>query len=242
MDGNHATAIGRGAHMIPIFAGFDEREAVGYHAFCASVIKHSSLPVAITPLAMNHFNGVYDGGQKDGTNAFIYTRFLVPFLMGYRGWAIFADGADMIVKDDIAKLWDLRDPEKAVQVVPHDYQTKHPRKYIGTQMESVNEDYPMKNWSSLMLINCGHYSWTGINPTSVKYHKGAYLHRFRFIDPEDIGFLPAEWNWLADEYGDNPSAKLLHWTAGIPAWPHYKDAPHAQDWRNAHEMANHATT
>lgn len=226
--------------MIQVFAGFDDREAIGYHTFCASVLEHCSEPVSIAPLSLKALEKVYHAGQRDGTNAFIYSRFLIPYLMNYKGWALFVDGADMIVKDDISKLWALRDPFKAVQVVKHDYKTKHPRKYIGTAMEAKNEDYPCKNWSSVMLINCAHYHWRNLTPSLVETTPGYYLHRFTFTDERYIGELPIEWNWLADEYGENPEAKLLHWTSGIPAWKHYKDAPHAQDWFKAHEKVNHA--
>lgn len=226
--------------MIQVYAGFDEREAVGYHTFCASVIEHCTEPVTIAPLNLKALEKVYHGGQRDGTNAFIYSRFLIPYLQGFRGWAMFVDGADMIVKDDIAKLWALRDPWKAVQVVKHDYKTNHPKKYVGTSMEADNADYPCKNWSSVMLINCAHYGWRSLTPDVIETVAGSYLHRFQFLEDRYVGELPAEWNWLADEYGQNDDAKLLHWTAGIPAWAHYKDAPHAVDWFHAHAKVNHA--
>lgn len=227
--------------MIQIFAGYDPREAIGYHTFCASVIEHCTEPVTITPLHMDTLQKVYSGGHRDGTNAFIYSRFLIPYLLGYRGFAIFVDGADMVVREDIAELWKLRDPFKAVQVVKHNYKTKHKRKYVGTKMEADNSDYPCKNWSSVMIINCGHYAWRNITPETVERMQGAYLHRFEFIEPRYIGELPMVWNWLADEYGENAYAKLLHWTAGIPAWPAYKDAPMADEWRKYHELVNKAT-
>lgn len=217
--------------VIPIYAGFDPREEVGYHTFCSSVIHASSEPVQIAPL---HEAALSMDGQRDGTNKFIYLRFLVPYLQGYKGWAIFADGCDMVVKGDIAELWAMRDHRKAVMVAKHDYQTKHTRKYVGTEMEADNSDYPCKNWSSLMLINCQHPDWIEIRPEVVKRSEGSYLHRFMFLDPALVGGLPLEWNWLADEYGENPQAKLLHWTAGIPAWDHYANAPHADEWRAAH--------
>jgi lipopolysaccharide biosynthesis glycosyltransferase len=226
--------------MIQVYAGFDEREAVGYHTFCASVIEHCTEPVSISPLNLKALQKVYHGGQRDGTNAFIYSRFLIPYLQKFSGWALFVDGADMIVKDDLAKLWAMRDPYKAVQVVKHDYKTKHPRKYIGTSMESPNEDYPCKNWSSVMLINCQHYGWRHITPSLIETVPGSHLHRFQFLEDRYVGELPAGWNHLADEMGQNDDAKLLHWTAGIPAWAHYKDAPHAVDWFHAHEKVNHA--
>lgn len=223
--------------MIHLFAGFDEREEVGYHAFTSSIIKNSTVPVAITPLSEKGLSRCYAEGQRDGSNAFTYSRFLIPFLMDYSGWAIFADGCDMIVKEDLYELAKLRDPFKAVQVVKHDYKTKHARKYIGEPMESVNADYPRKNWSSLMLINCAHYAWRSLNPETVAKLPGSYLHRLEFIDDRFIGGLPVEWNWLADEYGENAEAKLLHWTAGIPAFKHYQNAPMAEEW---FKYAHHA--
>lgn len=225
--------------MIHLFCGFDEREAVGFHTFAASVIDKASEPVGIFPLHLNMLP-FYKGGARDGTNNFIYSRFLIPYMMNYQGFAIFVDGADMIVRGDIAELMRYANPWAAVQVVKHDYKTKHPRKYVGTQMEADNKDYPRKNWSSVMLINCGHYNWRKITPDTVENMAGSDLHRFAFINERFIGELPKEWNWLADEYGPNPDAKLLHWTAGIPGFPHYSQAAHADEWFAAHAKVNHA--
>jgi hypothetical protein len=225
--------------LIPLFFGFDPREEVGAHAFIASVLQHATQPVSLCPLHLPALP-MYEGGHRDGTNAFIYSRFLVPELMEWKGWAIFADGCDMVLKADVSELWTMRDRRKAVQVVKHEYKTRHQRKYVGTSMEAANLDYPRKNWSSLMLINCEHPGWMNINAESVEMMSGPELHRFSFLEPDEVGSLPAVWNWLADEYGENKSAKLLHWTAGIPAWPAYRDAPHASDWWAANQLANHA--
>jgi hypothetical protein len=227
--------------MIPLFCGFDAREEIGFHTFTSSVIHHASEPVQIIPLHLPMLRKVYQGGERDGTNAFIYSRFLIPHLMEYRGFAIFADGADMILRADIAELWALRDPFMAVQVVQHDYKTKHPRKYVGTSMEADNRDYERKNWSSLMLINCAHYAWRDLTPDKVETMSGAELHRFAYIPGRYIGALPVEYNWLVDEYGPNPNAKILHWTCGIPAWPAYSDASQADEWRGANGKVNYAT-
>lgn len=208
--------------MIDLFYGFDPREEVGAHTFVSSVIHNTRETVRFTPLR---------GDQKDGSNAFTYARFEIPRLMGYHGHAIFADGSDMVCRADIAELWEMRDVLSAVQVVKHEYTTKHPRKYVGTSMETVNEDYPRKNWSSLMLINCAHYAWRYLDDKP---------HRFGFIPDDRIGELPKAWNWLVDEYGENDEAKLLHWTAGIPAWPHYATAPMADEWAMASLKVNHA--
>jgi hypothetical protein len=208
--------------VIRLFTGWDEREAVGWHAFAQSVIERSSVPVAITP---------FSGQQRDGTNAFTYSRFLVPYLCHFSGMAIFADGVDMLCRGDLAELWELRDPWKAVQVVKHEYATRHPRKYVGTDLEAENRDYPRKNWSSLVIWNCAHFANGRLTPEYVAEQGGEHLHRFGWLEDGQIGELPAAWNWLADEYGESEGAKLLHWTAGIPGFHHYRETPHAEEWK-----------
>ena len=209
--------------MIPLYCGFDNRESAGFHAFVASVIDRASIPVSFTPIG---------GGQRDGSNAFTYARFLIPEQRGYEGWAIFADASDMVCLADIADLWRMRDESCAVMCVKHSYKTRHPRKYLGTALECDNRDYPRKNWSSLMLMNCGHALWRGITSRAVEYMSGAELHRFAWIPDEDIGGLPPQWNVLIDEGQPAEGAKLLHWTAGIPAFEAYADAPEAEAWRH----------
>lgn len=215
--------------MIRVFAGFDEREAAGYHVFCNSVFKHSSRPVSFTPLYLPNLHE-YAETHGDGTNAFVYSRFLVPFLSDYSGFAIFADGADMLCRADIAELWDMRDTSKAVQVVKHDYRSQYTRKYVGTSMEAANADYPRKNWSSLMLINCAHHNWRKITPTTVQGLSGAFLHRFEFLDDAQIGELPPAWNHLVREQDHDPNAKLVHFTLGVPAFKNYRHDPFAHEW------------
>jgi hypothetical protein len=150
--------------------------------------------------------------------------------MGFAGFALFVDAADMLLRGDLQELWALKDPRYAVQVVKHDYKTKHQRKYIGTELEAENRDYPRKNWSSVVIWNCGHIAhWKAMD--ELKSKDGAYLHRFGWLNDSEIGELPATWNWLADEYGPNPDAKLLHWTAGIAGFTHYSEAPHADEWK-----------
>jgi lipopolysaccharide biosynthesis glycosyltransferase len=134
--------------VIPVCIGYDPRETIAYHVLEQSIIDKTSQPVAIIPLASRMLQD-FDG-QRDGTNAFIYSRFLVPELCDYQGWAIYCD-SDMLLRRDLAELWALRDESKAVMVVQHDYHTKHRRKLIGTPMECDNADYPKKNWSSLIL-------------------------------------------------------------------------------------------
>lgn len=210
--------------MIPIFIGYDPREAIAFHTCVNSIIRHASQPVQIIPLALNLLNE-YDESHTDGSNHFIYSRFLVPYLMNHAGWAIFMDG-DMIVRDDIAKLWNMQDPTKDVMVVKHDYKTRMETKYLGAR----NENYPRKNWSSVILWNCSNYPNRRLTPDYIQKSTGAHLHRFQWIDDERIGELPIEWNWLPDEFGENKDAKLLHYTLGTPSFHEFADTPQGSEW------------
>lgn len=219
--------------MINIFIGYDPREAVAFHTCANSIIRHASVPVSITPLALNNFKN-YTETHTDGSNQFIYSRFLVPHLMNYQGHAIFMDG-DMIVRDDIAKLWALRDLTKDVQVVKHEYQTKMTEKYLGAK----NENYPRKNWSSVILWNCGAQSNLKLTPSFIEKATGAELHRFTWIQDERIGGLPKEWNWLPDEYGPNPDAKLLHYTLGTPCFHEFATTPMGDEWHRERMLTDY---
>lgn len=212
---------------IRLFAGYDPREAIGCAVFAHSVIEHASQPVSITALTSM--------GMPVGSNAFTLSRFLVPWLCGYQGRAIFMDGSDMLLTGDVAELWATFDEDKAVLVVKHpDYKTRHPIKYRGTEMECPNIDYPRKNWASVMLFNCAHPVWAGISPETLPD-----LDRLKMLQllraEGNIGELPAEWNRLVDE--GQPYGKVLHWTAGIPAFAEYAEAPFAGEWREARNRA-----
>ena len=218
--------------MIRIAIGFDQREAVAYHTFCQSILEKASAPVSFTPLVLGALKG-FSETHTDGSNAFIYSRFLTPWLMEFNGWAIFADG-DMICLDDVAKLWALRDETKAVQVVQHNYQTKAHDKYLGNK----NENYPRKNWSSVILWNCAHPKHKILTPEFVMQQTGAFLHRFTWLEDSEVGALPKEWNWLTTEYEDNYQASLLHYTLGTPCFKDYAHSEMSDVWHQAHERIN----
>lgn len=218
--------------VIKVYIGFDNREAVAYHVCAQSILSRSSHPVSFTPLALNVLSSVYRELHTDGSNAFIYSRFLVPYLENYNGWALFVDG-DMICLDDIANLWALRDESKAVMVIKHDYKTKHPIKYLGNK----NADYPRKNWSSVVLINCGHPANKILTPEFVENATGAQLHRFSWLTDDQIGELPITWNWLAKEFDKNENAKLIHYTIGTPCFKDYQEDDHSDKWWKEYHQA-----
>ena len=210
--------------MLNIFCGYDKRESVGYHVFCQSVLSRSSIPVAFTPIQSN--------GLKQGTNSFTVSRFSVPYLMGYKGRAVFADAADMLMLCDAKELQDaLNNLTGAVGVVKHQYKTKNPIKYIGTELESKNIDYDRKNWASLMLINCEHPAWKKLTPENLELMSMVSLLQFSFIEDQYIESIDDAWNRMLDEGQPLDGAKIAHWTAGIPGFEHYKNAIGADNWR-----------
>lgn len=213
--------------MIRLFVGHDPREAVAFDVFAHSVLEHSSQPVALVPLALNGLKGVYNEEHTDGSNAFIYSRFLVPYLCDHSGYAIFVDG-DMLCTADIAELWALRDPNKAVQVVKHNYETCERVKYLG----APNDDYPRKNWSSVIIWNCNHPANAVLTPAFVAGQTGKYLHRFSWLTDDQVGELPVDWNWLAIEYPElkRHLPKLIHYTLGTPCFRGYHDRDFAKQW------------
>lgn len=218
--------------VIRLYVGFDPREAIAYHVFCQSVLNRASRPVSFTPLALNVMKDDYSEVHTDGSNQFIYSRFLVPYLCGFTGWAIFVDG-DMLCRDDIAKLWRQRDSSKAVQVVHHDYDTRFPVKYLGQK----NESYPKKNWSSVMLWNCSHPANSDLTPECIMRSSGRFLHRFEWLRDTEIGFLSPSWNWLVSEYDKDDAVSLVHFTLGTPCFKGYETCDYADEWyAELHDM------
>ena len=217
---------------VKIYIGFDQRESVAYHTFVQSLIDHASIPLDITPLAVKTLKG-YEEKHEDKSNDFVYSRFLTPFLNDFKGWAIFVDG-DMICQTDIKELLDLRDNSKALQVVKHDYKTKANQKYLG----NINQDYPRKNWSSVILWNCAHPKHKLLTPNFIANESGKYLHRFSWLEDSEIGGLPKEWNWLATEYPNNDQANIIHYTLGTPCFKDYRDTEMSDIWLKKYDRMN----
>lgn len=214
---------------VKIIVGFDQRESIAYHTFCQSIIEKSSMPINFIPLAINNLK-IYNETHTDQSNDFIYSRFLTPYLNNFEGWALFADG-DMICQSDIKELWDLRDESKALMVVKHNYLTKAHVKYLGNK----NENYPRKNWSSVILWNCSHPKHRILTPEFIQNQTGKYLHRFSWLNDDEIGELPKEWNWLAIEYPENKDAKLIHYTLGTPCFKEYEKTDMSDIWYSTFE-------
>jgi hypothetical protein len=148
-------------------------------------------------------------------------------LAGHRGPALFCD-CDFLWLADIAELVALYDPGKAVQCVQHDYRPTETVKMDGVP-QTV---YPRKNWSSLMLFNCGHPAVGALTPDVVNRESGAYLHRMQWVDDRDIGALPLVWNWL-EGWNKRPSSgtpKAVHFTRGGPWFEQWRSVDYADLW------------
>lgn len=209
--------------LIPIFIGYDKKETIAYHVLCHSIIRRSSVPVSFIPVNRANIRGTFTRprGEKDSTD-FSNSRFMVPHLMNYQGWAIFMD-CDMLCLEDIAKLWDQRDSTKAVIVKQHDYTPKEETKFLG-QEQTV---YTRKNWSSLMLMDCA--KCYQLTRKAVNSEPGLWLHRFGWIDDQMIGQIMGPWNHLVGVDYPNPASKLVHFTNGGP-WHGYNDVEFAREW------------
>mgnify|MGYP001416194196 FL=1 len=217
--------------MINIFIGYDNKERVAYNVLSHSIIQNSTKPVAITPIALNNLKDDFVRERNSlSSTEFSFSRFMIPHLMNYQGWALFMD-CDMLMFEDISKLWRMRDDSKAIQVCKHDYTPKESKKFLG----QVQTKYEKKNWSSFMLMNCK--KCTTLTPDYVNKASGLELHQFKWLEGDHlIGDLPLEWNWLVGEYEHKEDVNNVHYTEGGPWFDDYKNCDYSKDWfRNLEE-------
>jgi len=216
-----------------VFVGYDTREDIAYQVCKHSIV--SKQPEAdVRPLKQQELR---DAGwytrpvDKLASTEFTFTRFLVPELANFEGWALFMD-CDMILTTDIKELFDQADDKYAVMCVKHDYKVKE-----GTKMDGQKQTvYPRKNWSSVMLFNCGHPSNRALTQELVNNPEinGAYLHRFSWLNDGEIGELDHTWNYLVGVYNDLDKPKLIHYTEGGPWFEQeeYRFCKFHREWKN----------
>jgi lipopolysaccharide biosynthesis glycosyltransferase len=212
--------------LIRVFIGFDPREAVAYSVLAHSIQARASEPVAIARVALSQLGHLYtrEHHRLQSTD-FSFSRFLVPYLSDYAGWSLFMD-CDMLMRDDIAKLWNLRDARYAVQVVKHDHKPRETVKFLGAAQTA----YTKKNWSSVMLIN--NAKCRALTPDYVSAASGLELHQFKWLQSEDmIGELPRRWNHLVGYDAPGEDVSLAHYTIGGPYFAEYANCPLADEWR-----------
>ena len=137
----------------------------------------------------------------------------------------------ILKKNDNDFLWkaDPRKIRKTINIHPlavvkhKDYEAQ------SNKMNGVeNKSYPKKNWSSLMVFRCNQFK----NKLTKEYLDNAtpaQLHEFHFLNEENIGSIPKEYNCLVGHY-DCENAKALHYTNGGPWFDEYKHSEHANEW------------
>lgn len=213
--------------MIRIFIGYDRRAGHVYDVLAHSIMRRSSRPVSFTPLHLPALSPLLKREISPlQSTEFSFSRFLVPYLCDFQGWALFLDN-DMLVLDDIAKLWALRDDRYALQVVKHSHRTEESTKFLGEKQTA----YEKKNWSSVMLFNCA--QCRTLTPDYVSQASGLELHQFKWLADDDrIGGLPQRWNHLVDYDPEVPvdTVSNLHYTLGGPYYSAYQDCGYAGLW------------
>jgi lipopolysaccharide biosynthesis glycosyltransferase len=214
----------------PVYVGFDPRESIAYDVCRHSILSRTRAPVTVAPLVQKDLRErkLYSRtGDPLASTEFTYTRFLVPALSHYSGWALYCD-CDFLWLADIAALMALADERYAAMCVHHDHRPTEAMKMDGR----VQTLYPRKNWSSLILWNCAHPSNAALTPEVVNRETGSFLHRFSWLKDEEIGALPETWNWLegwsAKPAGGPPN--VVHYTRGGPWFDEWKGVDFADLW------------
>lgn len=232
--------------MIPVYIGYDIGEHDAYLVARHTTLKHTPNAVVV-PLVQDDLRhmGLYRRASytdpagvmrdtednKPFSTAFTFTRFLVPFLMARRGWALFMD-CDMLIRRDLNELWALRDDKYALMCVKHMQKIKDGETKMN---DLIQEPYQRKNWSSVMLINCGHPEHRNLSLDDVNTKPGRWLHGFSWIGghpPEkNIGELPVHWNWLEGYSSEHLDPAIVHMTRGGPWFEDWQEVAYADEWR-----------
>ena len=235
---------------IRVVIGYDEREAKAAWTLQHSILKYSSRPVNFTFLylpALEKDNLMWRERDPKQSTDFSFSRFLTPYLSGYKGQSIFMD-CDMLVRGDISNLLQYCPTGIDVAVVKHDYQPDNQTKFLGAQQSK----YPRKLWSAVMVFWCNTSACQRLTPKYVNEATGAELHQFKWIPSQRltgnypvlsdeeiikrrVGEIPEEWHWIPNHSEPRvkiEDAKLIHFTEGSCFIPGYENQPGADLWRN----------
>ena len=214
---------------IKVFVGYDHREDIAYQV-CKHSIESRSHSVEVIPLNIKELTAeghYFRPDDEKGSTEFTFTRFLVPHLTDYTGWAVFCD-CDVIWQVGIDDLMKQADPQYAVMVVQHEYTPTEQLKMDG----KIQYPYPRKNWSSVILWNCDHPSNKMLTKDIVNHETGAFLHRFQWLPDSEIGALPTVYNWLVNWYHEpeDGKPKIIHYTEGGPWFDNYVHCAYGANW------------
>lgn len=226
---------------LKIYMGYDSREKLAYDV-CKYSIFDNSKKCEVIPLVHKQLRvqgyftrpwlvNAYDGNWTDiidgkpFSTEFSHTRFLVPALTNYTGWALFMD-CDMVVDCDLEKIMEMADHRYAAMVVKHIHKPSEDVKMDGC----VQTKYHRKNWSSFILWNCAHPSNKRLTKEYVSTESGTNLHGFSWLKDFEIGALTADYNWIEKVSPAVARPKVVHYTLGGPWFDGYKDVAYADLW------------
>jgi len=212
------------------FIGYDSKEDIAYRVCKQSLLNNSSIPITVFSLKLYELVSkkiYYRSIDPLASTEFTYSRFLVPSLMNFKGWAVFCD-CDFIFLDDVAKLFENLSEDKAIYCVQHDYTPNEKHKMDG-QKQTI---YPRKNWSSFIVYNCSHPSNLKLNIDLVNSETGSFLHQFKWLQDSEIGSLDERWNWLEGwtSKHNNQKPYAVHYTRGGPWFSEWQDVEFADEW------------
>lgn len=217
-----------------IFVGWDQKNDTAFQICRHSIIRNTKVPndIEIIPLRLDELKeqGLYwrEADELSSTE-FTFSRFLIPELMNFDGWALYID-ADFLFLDDVQRLFHLAEDHYAIKCVQHNYQPSSRVKLV----DKTQHLYPRKNWSSLVLWNCGHPSNKQLTKNLVNdpNTSGKTLHQFSWLQDNEIGSIPHQWNWLVNWYKEpvNGRPKAVHFTEGGPWIKEYERVEYAIDW------------
>lgn len=222
-----------------VFLGWDASQMIAHNVAQFSLQRNATVRCDVRRIAMPELraSGLYrrpTGHTEHGywdeisgapmSTGHAIARFLVPALCHHEGWALFTDG-DVLFRSDIAGLFSLADESKAIHVVQH-YQFPNASVKMEGQTQTT---YPRKNWSSVILFNCGHPANKALTVDLVNSVPGRDLHRFCWLQDNLIGQLPARWNVLIGEE-DIPDPGIAHFTLGLPNLKGFEHCDFSDEW------------
>lgn len=236
-------------HRLRVFVGFDANEMQACTVAMTSLFQHANRdevrvericrlslwrrytrPTTRTPSGQL-FDVISDAPMS--TDHAI-ARFWIPNIAGYQGWALFVDG-DVLFRANVLDLLAYADPTYAVCVVQHPALVEEGIK----KGDQVQQAYPRKNWSSVILWNCGHPANQALTPEVLNTWPGRDLHRFGWLQDDQIGALPAAWNHLIGLTPPTPDVALAHFTLGVPTIHGHENDPFADEWFDVSRMAGY---
>lgn len=231
-----------------VWIGWDSREAAAFAVARQSCRRHMTRPIPITGLVLSDliseklyrrpmemrpsaadrpvmWDVISDAPQS---TEHANSRFLVPYI-ARSGWALFCDG-DMLFRGNVARLFEKLDSKFAVYCVKHKFDPP-----AGVKMDGQSQtQYSRKNWSSFAVFNCDHPSNACLRNSTDMANTlpGRDLHRFCWLQDEEIGELDPSWNFLVGHSDPSINPNVVHFTEGVPDMPGYENVPFADEWRS----------